>query len=167
MGGSRPSNVRLPYPQAAVVWWTQSWWKKEWRTSQALQRLPQRFQHRRHNLGTRSIWQTSLAKYDPQRCHPLEISTFQHRQRKTPDTKGLSWQRSQHTSHPPVSADLWEGFPRPYRPNIPPAYTSLRFYKILVAVVIFEYESTNKNKRRGSAHHCTGFGAGSLIGEIG
>ena len=25
-----PSNVRLPYPQAAAVWWTQSWWKKDW-----------------------------------------------------------------------------------------------------------------------------------------
>jgi len=145
MGGSRPSNVRLPYPQVAVLWWTQSWWKKDRRTAQALQRLPQnlpqRFQHRRRNLEKRMIWQTSLAKYDPRRCPPLGVSMFQHHQSKTPDTKGSSWQRSQHASHSSVS-DMWEGLPRLYRPLIPPADTSLRFY-ILVAVVIFEYELTN------------------------
>ena len=146
MDGSRPSNVRLPHPQAAVVWWTQSWWKKDRRTTQAIQRLPQSLphilQHRRHTLGQRSIWQTNLAKYNPQRCPLLGVSTFQHRQRKTPDTKSSSWQRSQHAYHPPVS-DLREGFPRPYRPHIPPTHTPLRFYKILVAVVIFEWKSTN------------------------
>jgi len=69
---------------------------------------------------------------------------FQHRQRKTPDTKGSSRQRSQSASHPSVS-NLRDGFPSPYRPHISPADTSLRFYKILVAMVIFEYESTNNN----------------------
>jgi len=118
MGGSRPSNVRLPYPQAAVVWWTQSWWKKDRRTAQVLQRPPQRFQNRRHNLGKCSISQTSLTKYDAQRCPPLGVSTFQHRQTKTPDMKGLSWHRSQHTSHPLVSV-LWEGFYTPVSASYP------------------------------------------------
>ena len=130
MGGSRPSNARLPYPQAAVAWWTQSWWKKDRRIAQALQRLleslPQRFQHRRHNLGKRSIWQTSRTKYDPQWCPLLRVSTFKNRQRKRPGTNGSGWQRSEHASLPRVS-DLWEGLPRPYRPHIPTADTSLRF----------------------------------------